>query len=352
MAYRFRAHRAGACLAAILAIFCGPEAADGGEKGEAAEIAWRGDYSRAFEEARNRDQLLWIQFTGPWCPNCTRMEHDTFPDPDVRERARRSFVPVRLRADVEEQLALGFNLTGLPATVIVAPSREVMAVRQGYLSPRELDELLDEAVARQRARIDAARRLVAEPERQKSGPGGEAAKVAREQPRPKVEERLALSGYCPVSLISDKKLVPGQTEYTVVHDGRLYRFASLLTFNLFRRDPARYVPVNGGNCPVAEIDRQSTEPGSPRHGVLYQGRLFLCASESARRTFLAQPDRYQVVDVAERGYCPHCLSHEGLLVRGDPRVELKSEGKRYWFPDPSHREAFVASAAADGSVRR
>ena len=100
-----------------------------------------------------------------------------------------------------------------------------------------------------------------------------------------------MSGYCPVSLVSDKRLVQGQTEYTVTHEGRLYRFANLVTFNLFRRDPERYVPVNNGNCPVCRSSEESVQPGDPRYGALYQGRLFLCATDADRQRFLAEPGR-------------------------------------------------------------
>ncbi len=41
---------------------------------EPESISWRDDYGNALEEARAANRLLWIQFTGPWCPNCTRME--------------------------------------------------------------------------------------------------------------------------------------------------------------------------------------------------------------------------------------------------------------------------------------
>ena len=80
--------------------------------------------------------------------------------------------------------------------------------------------------------------------------------------------------------------------------------------------------------------------------MLYQGRLFLCASEDARRRFLDEPERYAMVDVAEQGFCPHCLGETGLLVRGDPRYTVTRDGLRYWFPDPSHREAFLAANPA------
>ena len=294
---------------------------------EPEPISWRDDYAGALDEARTANRLLWIQFTGPWCPNCIRMERDAFPDPDIIQHARDSFVPLKLRSDVHEQLALAFNLSGLPATVIVAPSREIVAVRQGYLGPDELDSLLSEVQSTWRERQGAGKTEVAR----------------SDSARLKKEAQLALSGYCPVSLIADRRLVHGQTEYTVQHEGRVYRFASAVMSNLFRKDPDRYVPMNRGDCPVSQVDRGAVRAGDPRWGVLYQGRLFLCASDEARRRFLEAPERYAMVNVAEQGFCPHCLSAAGLLVRGDPKYELSRDGRRFWFPDSSHREAFLAS---------
>ena len=95
-----------------------------------------------------RNRFLWIQFTGPWCPNCTRMERDSFLHPAIIQHARQSFVPLKLRSDVHEQLALSFNLSGLPATIIVAPNREIIAIHQGYLGPAEFDAFLRDCLAR------------------------------------------------------------------------------------------------------------------------------------------------------------------------------------------------------------
>jgi YHS domain-containing protein len=321
--------------AGVLCALNSPGPARGAEP-EPEPITWRGDYAEAFEEARTANRLLWIQFTGPWCPNCTRMERDAFPDPDVIQHSRESFVPLKLRSDLYEQLALAFNLSGLPATVIVAPNRRILAVRQGYLGPDELDSLLSGARSSWRERDTSSKADVARKDKDKD--------KAKAQARPKKEADLALSGYCPVSLIADRRLVPGQAEYTVQHEGRLYRFASAVMSNLFRKDPARYIPVNHGDCPVARADHGAVRAGNPRWGVLYQGRLHLCATEEARRQFFKDPERYAMVDVAEQGFCAHCLGATGLLVRGDPKYEVSRDGRRFWFPDDSHRRAFLASA--------
>jgi YHS domain-containing protein len=307
-------------------------------------IPWRDDYARALDEARTSDRLLWIQFTGPWCPNCTRMERDSFPDPEVRKHARAGFIPLKLRADVDQELALSFELSGLPATVIVGPSRRVLAVRQGYLGPDELGELLQGAAARHE-RENAAGRGVAPADEPGPRPRPEEARGDDEPTAPgrsNTETRPALSGYCPVSLVSDRRLVSGQAEYATTHEGRLYRFASPITLDRFRRDPGRYVPVNEGNCPVSRLEKGQVRPGDARYGVLFQGRLFLCAGDDERRQFLGNPARYAAIDVVEKGFCPHCLDRDGMLVAGDPRFDLNRDGRHYWFPDASHRAAFLA----------
>ena len=78
------------------------------------------------------------------------------PIADVIEHAQRSFVPLKLRSDVHEQLALGFNLSGLPATVLVAPNREIVAIHQGYLGPDELEQAPERGAAAWRGREPAA----------------------------------------------------------------------------------------------------------------------------------------------------------------------------------------------------
>ena len=108
---------------------------------ESDPIAWRDDYASALEEARTANRLLWIQFTGPWCPNCVRMERDSFPHPAVVEHARASFVPLKLAVGRARATGADFNLTALPATIIVSPDRAVIATHQGFLGPADFDAI-------------------------------------------------------------------------------------------------------------------------------------------------------------------------------------------------------------------
>jgi YHS domain-containing protein len=256
--------------------------------GETDAVLWRDDYALALEEARTLDRLLWIQFTGPWCPNCVRMERDTFPVPAIVQHAQTSFIPVKLRSDVHEQLALQFNLTGLPATILLAPNREILSVYQGYLGPDELDSLLRQAL---KHRPDAPRRPAEQAATTNgTGPGQEAGEPERKPPAP-----LALLGYCPVSLVVQRKLVLGQPAYSTEHEGHTYHLASSEMRERFRMDPARYAPANDGQSAVYRLDRCAAVAGNPHWGVIYRGRLFVCASEEDRRQFMTDPDRYAAI---------------------------------------------------------
>jgi YHS domain-containing protein len=239
----------------LCAGFCWQEAR--GSDGEA--IAWRDDYGQALEEARAANRLLWVQFTGPWCPHCVRMERETFPHRAIVERARESFVPLSLRADVHQQLVQSFNLATLPATVIIAPNRDIIAVQQGYLGPDDLDAFLRDALAR-RPRSGAAVTSSSDSDGHAAGGQGNATEGSN--------ETLALAGFCTVSPVCDRKLVAGKARYTVHHEGPAYRFASLEMSARFRKEPERYVPANDGCCAVTRLQQGVKKPGEPKWGVV------------------------------------------------------------------------------------
>jgi YHS domain-containing protein len=252
---------------------------------EPTAIAWRDDYASALEESRATNRPLWVQFTGPWCPNCTRMEQDSFPDPAITAHAQSSFVPLKLRGDVDEQLAGAFNIRGLPATIVVAPDRQILATHEGYLAPAELDALLRDALALQASRSEPAGEHVA------AMTGSSASTAKSDAPG---NSPPALSGYCPVSLVRARKLVMGQPQFAVTHQGRVYHLASNEMVEHFRHGPERYVPANDGTCPVEQAEQRTAKPGNPRWGVLYRDRLYVFATNENRQLFFRDPDRYAV----------------------------------------------------------
>ena len=264
---------------------------------DAAKVAWRTDLGQAQAEAKSRNLLLWIQFTGPWCGNCRRMESSAFAHAPVIHEARERFVPVKLRSDEYESLAQSLELSVLPSTVIVRPNGEVVDKWEGYAEPAQFETFL----------ITTLRAEGRSPEQV----------AARSKATTKVEKdsSIALAGYDPVTLMNDQKLVPGRPDLVVKHDGRVFQFANEADRDQFRREPDSFTPVNGGRCPVSQVDRGDLQAGDPHWGVVYHGHLFLFKDPSDRDRFAKDPERYAGLDRSNRASCPHCRERSTLARR-------------------------------------
>jgi YHS domain-containing protein/thiol-disulfide isomerase/thioredoxin len=297
---------------------------------EPTGIVWRDDLPRALESAASQDRLVWLQFTGPWCHNCRRMEREVFNTTPVVRLANDRFVPVQLRSDLHEELALGYGLSSLPATVILRPNGEVIAGSQGYKDSRSFAAFLSNALASE-GRLKNAAPIRTELARSTEGPAP------------------ALGGHCPVGLVDEHRLVAGDSSLAVVHDGRLYRLSSEASRRRFRNNPDLYAPVNGGRCPVSQVDRGEDRPGSPKWGVLYGGHLYLCGDGSARQRFLRHPERYTHVHNAERGFCAHCWALDGLPPRDRADLPLVRADRHRTYQAPAYLQA---SRTANDRPRR
>lgn len=296
--------RAGLGLALILL------AVRAGHAGQPDPISWRAGFAEARAEARATRRPIWLQFTGPWCGYCRQMERESFTRPDVAALARRRLVPVQARPDEDAALAQHFGINAVPATILLSPDGEILARLDGYADPGTFLALLNRAP----------------------------------EPSPAAPDRdgVALAGYCPVRLVQEGRLEAGRPAFALQHEGQRYWFADAATRDAFRKDPAAYLPADEGRCPVHRVDGKEAVVGDPGRGVLYRGRLYLCADEEARAKFAADPERYANRDVADRGFCPHCLAKDGEHVRGLPRFSASHAGRRYFFAGPDHLEAFRA----------
>src|SRR4051794_1282770 len=133
----------GLCAVSWLVIGCGSVLAMGPDA-----IPWRSDFRRAEAEAKAQDRLLWLQFTGSWCPSCVRLEREAFVHPQVVGHARQFFVPVKLQSEEHEDLVERFRLTGIPATILITPGGEVVARNEGYVDTATFHALLETALIR------------------------------------------------------------------------------------------------------------------------------------------------------------------------------------------------------------
>jgi len=103
---------------------------------------------------------------------------------------------------------------------------------------------------------------------------------------------LALEGHCPVTLVESSHWQLGKAEYSAVHGGRLYLFASTAERRAFEKAPNRYAPFRGGLDIVRLVDAQRISEGHRGLGLFGVERVYLFDSEETLGKFVANPQKY------------------------------------------------------------
>ncbi len=167
--------------------------------------------------------------------------------------------------------------------------------------------------------------------------------IAVDQTRPsKASASVALSGYSPVSILDARKWVKGSPEQSLIFDGHRYLFASPAEKQKFQSDPARYVPLLGGDCSVSYVKMGKRTPGSIQHALFYGGRLVLLANEGAKKVFAGNPSQFANSELAFGGNCAVCKVAMHHDMPGKDAFTVFYRGLRYRFPSVQMRDAFLS----------
>ena len=92
---------------------------------------WQLDYASALTQAAGTDRKLVVAFHMEGCPPCRAMEQQVLASPSVRE-ALEAFIPVRVDASRQRELANLFGIEGTPTYAIVDSSGRVLARCEGF----------------------------------------------------------------------------------------------------------------------------------------------------------------------------------------------------------------------------
>ncbi|WP_100964192.1 YHS domain-containing (seleno)protein [Bosea sp. FBZP-16] len=96
---------------------------------------------------------------------------------------------------------------------------------------------------------------------------------------------LALSGFDPVAYFLNDAAVPGLSDYELVHDGAVWRFASAANRDAFREAPQVYMPRFGGFDASGVADGRAVDADPHRFAVI-GSQLYFFRSDENRRRFL------------------------------------------------------------------
>lgn len=128
-----------------------------------SSVSWLPWSAAAFARARDEVKPVLLSIGASWCQGCGVMDRTTYADRRIVSSIHDSVIPVRVDADRRPDIHERYHLEGLPTTVFLTPSGE-MLTGTTYLPPSGLAGLLDEvsgAYSRDRERLDARARSAA-----------------------------------------------------------------------------------------------------------------------------------------------------------------------------------------------
>jgi YHS domain-containing protein/thiol-disulfide isomerase/thioredoxin len=304
---------------------------------ERNRLNWETNLETAQRKAAETNRLVLIHLGGPWCKYCVKLEREVFNQAGFGRELSSDFVAVKLDLPQHNAIATKYGVELVPSDIITTPDGELVskfnspltapaylaAMRQVVVDARAKGLLVDaETRVAQSQTPDRGGRYAQAPRggtrpkgtiptknspdpkrydvRRENTPPPEAEPVddahADELPRlPPGSPPLGLDGFCPVTLCEKRDCwVAGDIRWGAIHRGHTYLFAGEAEQKAFLADPDRYAPVLDGNDPVLALERSRAVPGARDHGVFYEGRVYLFASEDTLEVFRKDPDRYAI----------------------------------------------------------
>lgn len=103
---------------------------------------------------------------------------------------------------------------------------------------------------------------------------------------------VAMGGYCPVTLATEKKWKKGQPQFGAVHRRRTFLFTTEAEQRKFLAEPDKYTPVLVGYDPVKFMQTGELVDGSAAFSLTYRKEVYLFADDAALKTFWQNPSQF------------------------------------------------------------
>lgn len=103
------------------------------------QVPWARDFKAACETASEQRRLVLLHFYNDNCPPCTRVEQQVFSQQVVADAVAQNYIPLKVHAGKQPQLAMRYQVQRWPTDVIVTPAGlEVYRA----ISPQKPDEYI------------------------------------------------------------------------------------------------------------------------------------------------------------------------------------------------------------------
>jgi hypothetical protein len=110
------------------------------------EVEWRKDYNRARQEAAEKGRPMLIDFGTADCLWCKQLDLRTFRDPALIALLNERFVPLKVDAAANRDLAKSLHIQSYPTLVFATAEGRILGYQEGFLEAGPLRELLQHAL--------------------------------------------------------------------------------------------------------------------------------------------------------------------------------------------------------------
>ena len=107
----------------------------------AGSINWH-SYQDGVALGKQRNKKVFVNFFADWCTYCKQMDSETFTDSAVGAYLNKNFIPVRVDADREAQVAAKYHVQGLPVTTFIGEDGVLIGSQSGFIGPDQMVPLL------------------------------------------------------------------------------------------------------------------------------------------------------------------------------------------------------------------
>lgn len=113
---------------------------------DAPAVSWRSDYAAAMQQAKDDNKPVLLAFHASWCGPCNQMKKTTYHDADVMTQAE-NYITVMIDVDNQNDVAGEYQVSGIPAYIILSPEGEVQERFVGYHPPDSFAKKLKNATS-------------------------------------------------------------------------------------------------------------------------------------------------------------------------------------------------------------
>ena len=311
-------------------------------------IDWVTDVNQAREMAKQQNRPILLHFYADWCVPCRKLDREVFPNNAVIQVISSNFIPVKVDIDKLKPLAQHFQVSTIPADVIVTAEGKVLYQQQSSMDANVLVTALDgvakrfgpanRAVAATNPNINRANVAVTQPRQgqpptRNIGPQGDLNRGgsfqpsnADDDPQMQINPHVASNrqplnapyagpqspapieprthapnlhpnngtvqqpGLTLPPRVGPNNGIVGPTQQLPSHQNHLVQQPT---------NPVAYAPAPSnkqiamdGFCPVTMIEKSKWVEANPQYGVVHRKRTYLFAGPEQQKKFLQDPDRF------------------------------------------------------------